>query len=235
MTTGAVVKDGLPALYYERLAGGRGRAILASANQDEQSYILGGATNSLFTQHLLAGLRGGISSDDGLIRVFDLFQYIQPRVTGDHPRQHPIFKAELHENFPVALRLAGQPKAPARDDEGFVYDAYLSFVDQEPDAAWVWTTLVPTLEKAGLRMAISGVVQSQEWRGSWRQNGAIRQSKRTVVVLSPHYLADNLADFENVLARTMGIQEGSYRLLPIIIEAIDKNSLPTANWHVDHA
>lgn len=119
----------------------------------------------------------------------------------------------------MALRLAGQPKAPARDDEGFV--------DQEPDAAWVWTTLVPTLEKVGLRIAISGVVQEAGVARVVETERAIRQSKRTVVVLSPQYLADNLTDFENVLAQTMGIQEGSYRLLPIIIEAIDHNSLPT--------
>jgi len=54
----------------------------------------------------------------------------------------------------------------------------------------------------------------------------IKQAKRTVVVLSEAYLADYMADFENVLAQTMGIQEGSYRLLPVKIEAIDEDQLP---------
>ena len=55
----------------------------------------------------------------------------------------------------------------------------------------------------------------------------IRQAKRTVVVLSNAYLADNMADFENVLVQTMGIQEGSYRLLPVKCAAFDESQLPT--------
>jgi len=120
--------------------------------------VLPGATNSLFTHYLLAGLRGGISSDDGLVRIFDLFEYLQPRVTGDQPNQHPIFKAELEEDLPVALYLGGQKGIVPRDEEGFRYDAYVSYVEQEPDAAWVWSTLVPRLEEAGLRVAVSGDV-----------------------------------------------------------------------------
>lgn len=200
----AQVKTGLSTAYYDRLISGQGRAILVSSDANEPSHILAGATHSLFTQHLLAGLRGGIPSDDGLIRVFDLFEYIQPHVTGDHPRQHPIFKADLRNNFPVALRLAGQAKAAARDDEGYVYDAYLSFVDQEPDAKWVWETLVPALEAVNLRIAISGVVQELGVALVIGTERALRQSKRTILVLSPRYLADNLVDFENVLAQTMG-------------------------------
>lgn len=225
--TSAQVKEGLSPVIYQRLASGQGRAVLASADRDEKSYILPGARNSLFTQHLLAGLRGGVASEDGLIRLFDLFEYVQPKVTAAHPAQHPVFKADLRDNFPVALRLAGQPKAPAQTADGFVYDAYLSFADREPDAAWVWTKLVPELEKAGLRVAISGVVQAPGVALVVETERAIRQAKRTVVVLSNTYLADHLADFENVLAQTLGIQEGAYRLLPIQIEAIAKERLPT--------
>ncbi|MEZ4727125.1 MAG: caspase family protein [Caldilineaceae bacterium] len=223
----AQVKDGLSPAIYQRLASGQGRAVLASADRDEKSYILPGARNSLFTQHLLAGLRGGVTSEDGLIRLFDLFEYVQPKVTTDHPAQHPVFKADLRDNFPVALRLAGQPKAPEQTADGFRYDAYLSFVDHEPDAAWVWAKLIPELEKAGLRVAISGVVQAPGVALVVETERAIRQSKRTVVVLSNAYLADGMADFENVLAQSMGIQEGAYRLLPIQIEALDSGRLPT--------
>ena len=222
----AQVKEGLSPAIYQRLASGQGRAVLASADRDEKSYILPGARNSLFTQHLLAGLRGGVASEDGLIRLFDLFEYVQPKVTTDHPAQHPVFKADLRDNFPVALRLAGQPKAPAQTADGFVYDAYLSFADREPDAAWVWTKLVPELEKAGLRVAISGVVQAPGVALVVETERAIRQAKRTVVVLSNAYLADHMTDFENVLAQTLGIQEGAYPLLPIRIEAIAAEHLP---------
>lgn len=220
------LKAGLSEGYYQALCSGRGRAILASSRDNEFSYVLPGAANSLFTHHLLAGLRGGIAAEDGLIRVFDLFEYVQPRVTADHAQQHPVFKAELEENFPVALRLGGQPSAVSKDVDGFRYDAYISYVDREPDASWVWETLTPRLEQAGLRVAVSGDVEAPGVARVVGIERGIRQAKRTVIVLSEAYLADQVASFENVLAQTVGLQEGTYRLLPVKIEKIDQSRLP---------
>ena len=224
--TAPSIKAGFSESYYDGLKEGRGRVILASSRSTESSWVLPGAENSLFTQHLLAGLRGGITSDDGLIRIFDLFEYLQPRVTGDQPNQHPIFKAELEENFPIALRLGGQAKAPPTDEQGFRYDAYVSYVDQEPDSTWVWETLLPRLEEAGLRVAVSGDVEEPGVARVVSIERGIRQAKRTVVVLSEAYLADHMADFENVLAQTMGVQEGTYRLLPVKMAPFDEGQLP---------
>jgi hypothetical protein len=225
--TAPTIKAGFSDSYYDALKEGRGRAILASSRSTEFSWVLPGAENSLFTQHLLAGLRGGIPSDDGLIRIFDLFEYLQPRVTGDQPNQHPIFKAELEENLPVALYLGGQKGVVSRDEEGFRYDAYVSYVDKEPDATWVWDTLVPRLEEAGLRVAVSGDVEEPGVARVVNVERGIQQAKRTVVVLSEAYRADCMADFENVLAQTMGVQEGTWRLLPVKIAPIDEGRLPT--------
>jgi hypothetical protein len=217
------LKTGFSDDYYEALKAGIGRAILASSRSTESSWVLPGAENSLFTQHLLGGLRGGTASDDGLIRIFDLFEYLQPKVTGDEPNQHPIFKAELEENFPVALYLGGQKGVVPTDEQGFRYDAYVSYVDREPDATWVWDTLV---DGAGLRVAVSGDVEEPGVARVVNVERGIKQAKRTVVVLSEAYLADHMADFENVLAQTMGIQEGAYRLLPVKIAPIDEGRLP---------
>jgi len=221
------IKAGLSESYYDTLKQGRGRVILASSRDTEYSYVLPGAANSLFTQHLLAGLRGGIPSDDGLIRIFDLFEYLQPKVTGDQPNQHPIFKAELEENIPVALYLGGQKGVFPVVEEGFRYDAYISYVDREPDATWVWDTLVPRLEDAGLRIAVSGDSEDPGVARVVNIERGITRAKRTVVVLSEAYLSDNMAEFENVLVQTMGIQEGSYRLLPVKTAPIELNHLPT--------
>lgn len=222
----APVMKALPESYYDALKAGQGRVILASSRSSEYSWVLPGATNSLFTQHLLAGLRGGIASDDGLIRIFDLFEYLQPRVTGDQPAQHPIFKAEVEENFAVALYVGGKKGIVPADEAGFRYDAYVSYVDREPDAAWVWDTLVPRLEGAGLRVAVSGDVEQPGVARVVNIERGIRQAKRTVVVLSDAYLADAMADFENTLAQTMGVQEGAYRLLPVKIAPVDPGRLP---------
>ncbi|WP_423223707.1 caspase family protein [Candidatus Amarolinea aalborgensis] len=217
---------GLPDSYYDVLKSGRGRVILSSSRSNEYSYVLAGAKLSLFTTHLLAGLRGGVVSRDGMIRIFDLFEYLQPRVTAAHPSQHPIFKAEVEENFPVALYLGGEAADTPTNLDDYRYDAYISYVDADADAAWVWETLAPRLEEAGLRVAVSNDVEEPGVARVVTIERGIRQAKRTVLVLSNAYLASHLADFENILAQTLGIQEGSYRLLPVKIAPIDESRLP---------
>jgi hypothetical protein len=223
---GSLIKAGLPDGYYERLAAGRGRAILSSSRDTESSYVLPAAANSLFTRHLLAGLKGGVSSEDGLVRVFDLFEYVQPRVTSDQPNQHPVFKADLEENFPVGLYLGGKKEVTTTDEEGFRYDAYLSYADRDPDSTWVWETLIPRLEREGLRVVVSGASRDPGVPLVVNSERGIRQAKRTLVLLSAAYLEDNMADFENVAAQSVGIEEGTYRLLPVKIGPIDPAELP---------
>ncbi len=219
------LKAGLPDSYYDALKSGKGRVILAAARADEFSWVLPNAANSLFTAQLLAGWRGGIASEDGVVRIFDVFEYVQPRVTADHSDQHPIFKAELEDNFPVALYLGGKKGAVPKDTQGYRYDAYVSYVDQEPDSTWVWDTLVPKLAAAGLRVAVSGDVEQPGVARIVGMERAITQAKRIIVVLSPGYMANHIADFENVMAQTMGVQEGQYRLLPVKIAAFS-DALP---------
>ena len=223
---GSLFKAGLPDGYYERLAAGRGRAILSSSRDTESSYVLPAAANSLFTQHLLAGLKGGVASEDGLVRVFDLFEYVQPRVTSEQPNQHPVFKADLEENFPVGLYLGGKKAVMTRDEEGFRYDAYLSYADRDPDSIWVWETLIPRLEREGLKVVVSGASRDPGVPLVVNSERGIQQSKRTLVLLSQAYLEDNMADFENVAAQSVGIEEGSYRLLPVKIGPVDEARLP---------
>src|SRR5438270_886714 len=76
--TDDALRAGLSESCYEALREGRGRVILAASRSTETSIVLAGAKYGLFTQHLLAGLRGAVASEDGLIRIFDLFEYLQP-------------------------------------------------------------------------------------------------------------------------------------------------------------
>jgi hypothetical protein len=211
----------LPERYYEGLTAGRGRVILASSHSSEYSCVLPGAANSLFTQHLLAGLRGGAPGPGGVIRIFDLFHYLQPRVTSDQPHQHPIFKAEVEENFPIALYLGGKvpapmPSAPPADQ--FFYDVFISYRQQEPDRSWVRKTLQPRLEAQGLRVCID----YQDFRlGAHlvlEMARAVEQSRYTLAVLSPAYLTSNFAELETVLAEHLGLERSQRRLLGVLRE-----------------
>lgn len=99
---------GLSDDYYAGLAQGRGRVVMASSLPEEESLILKGAPNSLFTTHLLAALRGaGPTLGDGYVRVFDLFRHVARHVPAQarqvYRQQTPIFKATaMDEDFAVA-------------------------------------------------------------------------------------------------------------------------------------
>ncbi len=213
------IKAGLSERTYEALMAGRGRVILASSRSDEYSYVLPGAEHSLFTCHLLAGLRGGAPGPGGVIRIFDLFNYVQPRVTAEQPNQHPIFKAEIEENLAVALYLGGQvsPLPPPPVLAGpFACDLFISYSHQEPDRSWVRRRLLPRLEREGLRVC----VDYRDFRlGAplvLEMARAVEQSRYTLAVLSPAYLASNFAELENVLAEHLGLEKGQRRLLTVM-------------------
>jgi hypothetical protein len=54
----------------------------------------------------------------------------------------------------------------------------------------------------------------------------VSEAKRTVVLLSPAYVRDHMAEFENTLAQTLGLEEGRYRLLPMKIAPVADGELP---------
>jgi Caspase domain/TIR domain len=220
------IKAGFSESYYDQLKSGKGRVILASSRDNEYSWVLPGAANSLFTQQLLAGLRGGIASEDGLIRIFDVFEYIQPRITAAKQDQHPIFKGELEENFPVALYVGGKKGVVPKTEDGYKYDVYVSYTDKDPDATWVWDTLLPKLEQAGLKVAVSGDSGDPGVARVVNIERGITQSRRTILALSANYVNDNMAAFENQMAQTMSVQESAARMFPIKIEPIDDTKLP---------
>ncbi|MCB8749528.1 caspase family protein [Planktothrix agardhii 1806] len=223
------IKGGLPDNYYDQLVQGKGRVIFASSRHTEQSYVTSGSNNSVFTKHLIAGLKGGITSNDGLIKIFDIFEYLQPKVTAEQPNQHPIFKSDIEENFPLTLYLGGQkgvsPISPSVQEE-FRYDVYISYVDEEPDSTWVWDVLVPKLEAENLKVAVSGDVDLLGVARVINIERGVKFSKRTLVILSNLYLDNSMAEFENVLVQNLGIKEGKARLVCVRKEDVDLSKLP---------
>ncbi|HMA36608.1 MAG TPA: caspase family protein [Chloroflexia bacterium] len=210
-------RPGMAQQYYETLQDGRGRAVFASSRGDEVSYVLPDAPNSLFTTHLLAGLKGGAPGPGGFIRVLDLFSYVQPRVTADQPRQHPYFQVALDENFPVALYLgATDPGVGPAPADGFAYDVFLSYYGKDPDKTWVRKTLLPRLQAEGLKACID----YRDFRlGAPRIaeiERAVEQSRYTLAVLTANYTQDPFNDLENGLAQYLGTEQRQVRFMAIL-------------------
>ena len=75
------LKSGLDRGAIDTLARGTGRVILCSSRADEVSLVLRDMKNSLFTYYLIEALKGGAAiHGDGLIRVFDIFEYVSDKV-----------------------------------------------------------------------------------------------------------------------------------------------------------
>ena len=217
-------KSGLPENYYDKLKSGRGRVILASSRSSEYSFVMPNAENSLFTGHLVAGLKGGAIGVSGVIRILDLFSYVQPKVVADQPQQHPILKAEIEENFPVArypVALpptpipAESPSDPFQADVFIVHHMLPAHTGQKSaDQVWVKKVLAKGLKAQGLTVltpdyipGMMGASQIDAW-----QEG-IQRSRYTLVILSPGFLESSFADFQATMATFLSLEESSNRVL----------------------
>ncbi|MEM8640203.1 MAG: caspase family protein [Cyanobacteria bacterium P01_G01_bin.54] len=100
------LKEGLSDQYYDALGQGVGRVILAASESDKKSLIIPKyPENSLFTHHLLNGLKGGAANSGSVIGILDLYKYVSAQVSMDEPKQKPVLKCDIRENFPIALYL----------------------------------------------------------------------------------------------------------------------------------
>ncbi|HWO21218.1 MAG TPA: TIR domain-containing protein [Kofleriaceae bacterium] len=200
------------------LAVGRGRAVLAASRADGPAFVMLGERNGVFTRHLLDGLRGGASRAGGVVRICDLFDYVQAHVVAEQPGQRPVFKAELEENYPIARAPEAPPPVdvpPAPD--AHAYDVFVSYARRDPDdRAWVERVLVPFLERAGLRACL----EHRDFRlGQPRireMERAVTESRYTLAVLSPSYVRDGFTDFQALLAQHRSLETRAPRLVPVL-------------------
>ena len=205
------------------LSRGRGRALIAAAR--DSAFSLPGQRDSLMTGALVDGLRGAALGVAGVIRICDLFSYVQEHVAAAPLDQHPVFKAELEENYPIAQLHGGAaaplvlPPAPA---DGAQYDAFVSYCETDTDdEAWVMTTLVPFLEGLGLVLCLEdrdfqlGASLVEEI------DDAVLHSRYTVAVFSPAYVADAAEDYQSVLAAHRGMESHTPRMIPLIRKRCD--------------
>jgi hypothetical protein len=193
---------------------------LAASRADGFAYSTPGQRNSTFTRHLVEGLRGGAMGTGGVIRVCDLFDYVQRHVTAELPEQRPVFKAELEENYPLALYRGGSPPPFSLREatDASPYDAFVSYRRVSPDREWVERALVPKLEGLGLRLCLAhrdfrlGAPRIRE------MERAVQQSRYTLAVLSPLYVDGAFEDYQAVLAQHYALETRSPRFIPLVRE-----------------
>ena len=132
--------------------------------------------------------------------------------------QHTVFKAELEENYPIAPLQGGAPAPlvlpPPPDD--FPYDAFVSYCEADPDDhAWVVGTLVPTLERLGLRLCLG----ERDFRlGApviGEEEDAVQHSRYTIAVFTPAYLDGVFSRYQEQLSAQNAKESDEPRLIPL--------------------
>jgi len=229
----ARVDPGLSDDYLNVLKAGTGRVIISATRGTDPAYVREGAKYGVFTGHFLDGLRGAARGDGGVIRILDLYTYVQQKVITDQPNQRPVLKVELEDNYPIALYQGGKAPAPTpaeRPADGFAYDAFISYRQQEPDKTWVRKRLVPRLKAEGLKVFIdfrlgAPIVTEME--------RAVLQSRYTVGVLSPNYLKNNFNDLESILAEHIGLEQSQLRFIGVMREPCKPRLGIRARYYLD--
>ena len=101
------------------------------------------------------------------------------------------------------------------------YDLFISYA--AADGEWVEGYLLDALDAASVRYAreetfLLGVPRLIEFERS------VKQSKRTLLILTPAYLTDGDTQFVDLLVTTFGLETSTWPVIPLVLKAV---SLPT--------
>lgn len=108
-----VVTPGLSDGYLASIDSGNDRAVLAAAWKTEKAYVRIGSRHGDFTHHLLEGLKGAARGTRGMIRITDLYDYVQEGLEKDQEsrggtKQKPYFAGHYARNLTISRYLGGK-------------------------------------------------------------------------------------------------------------------------------
>ncbi len=114
-------------------------------------------------------------------------------------------------------------------DLALPYDLFISYSHR--DATWVRSVLLPRLEADGLRVCIDMRDFALGAPLITEIERAVLQSRKTLLVLTPDYLASQWTEFENILVATLDPAARARRMLPILLKA---SELPLRIRHLNY-
>ena len=130
------------------------------------------------------------------------------------------------------MRSTRRPgRAGETDQWGFRYDAYVSYVDRDPDATWCGTRSCPTWSAPAFGVAVSGDVEEPGVARVVGIERGISQSRRTVVVLA-RLPGRQHGRLRECARPDDGDQRGTYRVLPVRITDLDAARAALPDLHV---
>jgi WD40 repeat protein len=95
------------------------------------------------------------------------------------------------------------------------HDLFVSYAPA--DRSWVEGYLFDALDAAGVDYVSEAAFELGAPRVAEFER-AVRESRRTLLVITPAYLADAYAPFADLLAQTFGIEAGTWPVIPLTLE-----------------
>jgi hypothetical protein len=106
------------------------------------------------------------------------------------------------------------PEPPTYD-----YDVFISYSHKDED--WVVKELLPRLEGAGAKVCIDFRDFTPGKAALHNMRDAVERSARTLLVVTPNWVASHLADYEGVLVRSDDPTGRKRRTIPLLLQAAD--------------
>jgi hypothetical protein len=108
------------------------------------------------------------------------------------------------------------PSESAQPQDEFQYDAFISY--SHTDSAWVHNVLLPRLEGEGLRACIDTRDFDIGVPSLDNMENAVERSRKTLLVLTPNWVASEWTAFEALLIQTEDPAGRGRRILPLMVE-----------------
>lgn len=105
--------------------------------------------------------------------------------------------------------------------EKYDYDVFISYSHSDSD--WIRTRLLPVLEKSGLCVCIDYRDFEIGIPSITNMERAIKHSRKTLLILTPHWVDSQWTEFEAILLQTQDPTGRTKRVLPILLK---KTPLP---------
>jgi hypothetical protein len=112
--------------------------------------------------------------------------------------------------------VSRQTRNRQKPPDDFLYDAFISYSHKDGD--WVRSTLLPRLEGAGLRVCIDTRDFEIGAPSLVNMENAVERSRKTLLVLTPAWLASEWTDFEALLVQARDPAGRARRILPLLLK-----------------
>jgi hypothetical protein len=102
----------------------------------------------------------------------------------------------------------------------FKYDVFVSY--KHDDIPWVQEELIPRLKGADLSICLDDEEFIAGGAAIVSMQDAVKQSRRTLLVLTPRYMLSHWTRFEMLASRTLDPDAMQRRTVPLLVEKVEE-------------